>query len=242
MNKKIKSELKKIARKFMRLSIASRYSYNFKWLDMPFIQYPQDMVAMQEIIWQVKPDLIIETGVAHGGGLVFYASMLAMIDKKDFSQNENKKKQQKRKVIGIDVHIRPANRRAIEYHFLNDKIELIEGSSIDKKVINKVREKSARYKNIMVCLDSNHSHQHVLKELDAYADLVSKDSYCVVFDTIVEELPKNTYYNRPWSSGNSPETAVRTFLKKKKNFVLDENIYNKLLISVAAKGYLKRIK
>jgi cephalosporin hydroxylase len=241
MNKKNKSELKKAAWKFTRLSITDRYSYNFKWLGMPFIQYPQDMVAMQEIIWRVKPDLIIETGVAHGGGLVFYASMLAMLDK-NFTKNENQKKQPKRKVLGIDIHIRPENRCAIEKHFLNDKIELIEGSSIDKTIISKVREKSGRYKNIMVCLDSNHTYQHVLKELDAYADLVSKDSYCVVFDTIIEELPKSTYLNRPWSSGNSPETAVKAFLKKKKNFVLDKNIYKKLLISVAAKGYLKRIK
>lgn len=242
MNKRLQSNLKKAAWEFTLLSITSRYSYNFNWLGMPFIQYPQDIVAIQEIIWRVKPDLIIETGVAHGGGLVFYASMLAMIDKICFTKNEKQKIQPKRKVLGIDIHIRPENRRAIENHFLNDKIELIEGSSIDKKIISKVREKSARYKNIMVCLDSNHTHQHVLKELDAYADLVSKDSYCIVFDTIIEKLPKSTYLNRPWSSGNSPETAVRTFLKKKKNFVLDKNIYKKLLISVAAKGYLKRIK
>ncbi len=227
---------------FMLASTHSKYSYNFFWLGRPIIQYPQDIVAIQEIIWKVKPDLIIETGIAHGGSLILSASILTILDSIDAENKgvELEPIKSNRKVIGIDIDIRAHNKKAIEDHPLSKKIEMIEGSSIDPKIFELVKHKSKDFNNIMVFLDSNHTHEHVLKELEYYSQLVSKESYCVVFDTIIENLPQDTYPNRPWDIGNNAMTAVEEFINKSNDFEIDYSIDAKLKISVAPKGYLKR--
>jgi cephalosporin hydroxylase len=235
-------KLKNIASNFMTESVKTEYSYNFKWLSRPIIQYPQDIVATQEIIWEVKPDLIIETGIAHGGSLVLSASILALLDYSDACDHGKLLDPKKpfRKVIGIDIDIRKHNLQALNNHPLRNRIELIEGSSIDPKVVSKINKASNNFNRIMVFLDSNHTHNHVLEELKAYAHLVSPGSYCVVFDTIIENLPKNSSVDRPWSVGDNPKTAVWEFLKTNPEFSIDFSIQNKLLITVAPDGYLKR--
>lgn len=221
-------------RKWVNLANVKKYSYHFEWLGRPIIQYPQDIVAMQELIWHVKPDLIIETGIAHGGSLIFSASMLALL--------EISKAIKKGKVIGIDIDIREHNRVEIEKHPLSNKIKMIQGSSIGEKIVRQVYDFAKDYNNIIVVLDSNHTHSHVLAELNAYAPLVSKGSYCVVFDTIIEDMPEDMFPDRPWGKGNNPKTAVGEYLKTHSEFEIDSNIENKLLITVAPGGYLKRIK
>ena len=233
--------LRTSAAAFMRSSISAKYSYNYSWLGRPVIQYPQDMMAMQEIIWQVKPDLIIETGIAHGGSLVFSASMLALLDVCD-AETGVATANPRRKVLGIDIDIRPHNRAAIEAHPLASRIQMIQGSSIEKKILAEVREIAKGYGKVLVCLDSNHTHDHVLAELEAYAPLTGKDSYCVVFDTIVEDLPAELAFDRPWGPGNNPKTAVWEYLKLHPEFEIDTRIDSKLLISVAPDGYLKRVR
>jgi len=220
-------ELKKIALDFCVGAWKDRYPYNFTWLGRPIIQLPQDIVALQEIIWQVKPDLVIETGIAHGGGLILYASILEMI-----GQGE---------VLGIDVDIREHNRREIESHPMNKRIKMIEGSSVDKEIAQKVAAIAEGRKTIVI-LDSLHTHNHVLEELNLYSSLVSKDSYLVVFDTIVEYMPRGFFSDRPWDKGNNPATAVKEFLKNNSEFVVDEEMHNKLLITAAPGGYLKKVK
>jgi len=220
-----------------------KYSYHFGWLDRPIIQFPQDIVAMQELIWSIKPDLIIETGIAHGGSLIFSASMLALLDICNAVEKGDKldPKLSRRKVLGIDIDIRSHNRIAIEAHPLASRIQMIQGSSIDPETIAQVKEVAQAFNRVLVCLDSNHTHEHVLAELDAYAPLVSSDSYCVVFDTIIEDLPAGFFPDRPWDRGNNPKTAVREYLRTHPEFVIDHSIPNKLLITVAPDGYLKRI-
>ncbi|MGE0430596.1 MAG: cephalosporin hydroxylase family protein, partial [Hydrogenophaga sp.] len=189
---------------------AHRYTYLFSWLDRPIIQFPQDMVAMQELIWQIKPDLIIETGIAHGGSLVFSASMLAQLDMCDAIEAgiSFNPKESTRKVLGIDIDIRAHNRAAIEAHPMASRIQMIQGSSIAPEIIAQVRAVAADHSRVLVCLDSNHTHDHVLAELEAYAPLVSAGSYCVVFDTIIEDMPADMFPDRPWGPGNNPKTAV----------------------------------
>ena len=221
-------KLKKIALNFFINSWRQKYSYNFDWLGRPIIQIPQDIVALQEIIWETKPDLIIETGIAHGGSLIFYASMLELIGRGE--------------VLGIDVDIREHNKKEIEKHKMAKRIKMIEGSSTDEKVVKEVEKIVKRHKKVMVCLDSLHTHKHVLKELNLYSKFVTKGSYLVVFDTIIEYMPKGFFKDRPWDKGNNPATAVRTFLKNNKDFVIDREIENKLLITSAPSGFLKRIK
>ena len=209
-------------------STKNNYSYNFKWLGRPIIQYPQDIIALQEIIWDIKPDLIIETGIAHGGSLIFHASILELIGKG--------------KVLGIDIDIRQHNRTEIEKHPMNKRITMLEGSSIDIDIIEKVKLFAKNREKILIILDSNHSHYHVKKELELYSPLVSKDSYLIVFDTIVEDMPKGSFKDRPWDAGNNPKTAVFEFLKENDRFIIDKSIEDKLLITVAPSGYLKCIK
>lgn len=227
---------------FMLASTTPQYSYNFSWQGRPIIQYPQDIVAMQELIWSIKPDLIIETGIAHGGSLIFSASMLANLDMCDAIDSGEKidPKVSKRKVLGIDIDIRAHNRTAIEAHPMASRIEMIQGSSIAPEIIEQVRVFAADYSRILVCLDSNHTHDHVLAELEAYAPLTSKGSYCVVFDTIIEDLPEEMFPNRPWAPGNNPKTAVWEYIKTHPEFEVDKSIHDKLLISVAPDGFLKR--
>ena len=227
-------ELKNISRQFMLVSTQPKYSYNFSWLGRPIIQYPQDIVAMQELIWEVKPDLIIETGIAHGGSLIFSASMLTLLEISGVIKSGM--------VLGIDIDIREHNRVAIEKHPLTNKIKMIQGSSIDEKIISQVYNFTKDYNNILVVLDSNHTHSHVIAELNAYAPLVSIGSYCVVFDTIIEDMPEDMFPDRPWGKDNNPKTAVREYLKTHPEFEINSSIENKLLITVAPGGYLKRIK
>jgi cephalosporin hydroxylase len=205
-----------------------KYSYHFSWMGRPIIQFPQDIIAMQEIIWQVKPDLIIETGIAHGGSLIFYASMLELMGGD-------------RHVLGIDNDIRQPNRLAIEQHPMFKRIRMIQGSSIDQRVTKQVYEFAKGKGKVLVALDSNHTHDHVLQELNLYSPLVTKDSYLVVFDTIIEDMPEDSFPNRPWGKGNNPKTAVRKFLETNHRFVVDKEIENKLLITVAPDGYLRCI-
>jgi cephalosporin hydroxylase len=249
------TEMVKAARDFMRASTQPRYSYNFSSLGRPIIQYPQDMVAMQELIWSIKPDLIIETGIAHGGSLIMSASMLALIDYCEAVERGTvlDTKASNRMVLGIDIDIREHNRTAILKHPMAHKIKMIQGSSISPDIVQQVHEAAKPYKKVLVCLDSNHTHEHVLEELRAYAPLASHGSYCVVFDTIVEDLPAGIYPERPWDVGNNPKTAVFSYLKElsteehfgadqtKLAFEIDKTIDHKILISVAPDGYLRRI-
>ena len=221
-------------RAFVRESTQPKYSYNFTWMGRPIIQYPQDMVAMQELIWSIQPDLIIETGIAHGGSLIFSAAMLELNASCGGAPDAH--------VVGIDIDIRDHNRKEIEAHPMAKRISMIQGSSIAPEIIDQAKKLAEGKERVLVCLDSNHTHDHVLAELEAYADLTTVGSYCVVFDTIVEELPGEMYPDRTWGPGNSPQSAVHAFLKTRDNFVIDESIDNKLLISVAPKGYLRRVK
>lgn len=219
---------------FIKETLDTQYTYNFSWLGRPIIQYPQDMIALQEIIWEVKPDMIIETGIAHGGSLIFSASMLTLLEACGEIEDG--------KVLGIDIDIREHNKKAIEAHPMSKKITMFQGSSIDEEMIQKVHEFAKKGKKMLIILDSNHTHEHVLTELKAYANLASIGSYCCVYDTIVEDMPENSFPNRPWDKGNNPKTAVWEYLKECDNFVIDKDIENKLLITVAPDGYLKRVK
>jgi cephalosporin hydroxylase len=228
---------------FFNASFTYKYPYNFEFLGRPIIQYPQDMVAMQELIWKVKPDLIIEAGIAHGGSLIMSASMLALLDLCEAIESGTvlDPKQSKRKVLGLDIDIRQHNREAIEAHPMSSRVQMIQGSSIALEVIEQVKAVAKNYKCVLVCLDSNHTHDHVLAELEAYAQLTSVGSYCVVFDTIVEDMPKEMFPDRPWGPGDNPKTAVWEYLKTHPEFEIDKSIDHKLLISVAPDGYLKRV-
>ena len=231
------------AHRFMIESFKVRYSYNFDWLSRPIIQYPSDIVAIQELIWKTRPDLIIETGIAHGGSAILSASILALLDYCDAvaagAVLDPRKPQ--RRVLAIDIDIRPHNRRLIEQHPLSNRIDLIEGSSIDPKIVQKVKAAAANRERTLVCLDSNHTHDHVLAELQAYAPLVSVGSYCVVFDTVIDRMPAELLSDRPWGPNNNPRTAVQEFIGTHPGFVIDEQIDSKLLVSVAPEGYLRRI-
>lgn len=226
------SSLVEAAHTFVVESVKPEYSYNFSWMGRPVIQYPQDMIAMQEIIWDIKPDLIIETGIAHGGSLIYYASLLEMLSVSGFGEG---------KVLGIDIDIREHNRKEIESHPMYKNIDMIQGSSISKEIIEQVKKLAEGKERILVVLDSNHTHEHALEELIAYAPLVSKGSYCVVFDTLIEDMPADSYPERSWGPGDNPKTAVWEYLKTHPEFEIDKSIQNKLLITVAPDGYLKRI-
>lgn len=226
--------LRAAASAFMRESTHPKYSYNFSWLGRPIIQYPQDIVAMQELIWEIQPDLIVETGIAHGGSLILWASLLEL--------NAACGGPQDARVVGIDIDIRAHNRAAIEAHPMHRRITMIEGSSVDQAVLAQVMEATADRERVLVCLDSNHTHAHVLAELEAYAPLTSVGSYCVVFDTVIEHLPAGMYPDRPWGPGDNPETAIREYLKSHPQFEVDRRVDDKLLISVAPGGYLRRVR
>ncbi|HRI00840.1 MAG TPA: cephalosporin hydroxylase family protein [Saprospiraceae bacterium] len=220
--------LKKAAIDFVIESNKAQYSYHFSWLGRPIIQYPQDMIAMQEIIYNLKPDLIIETGIAHGGSLIYYASLCELIGNGQ--------------VLGIDIDIRKHNKEEIENHPMYKRIRMIQGSSIDPEIVMKVKEYANNFDKILVLLDSNHTHEHVLSELLAYSELVSVNSYIVVFDTVVSDLPDGYLPNRAWSKEKNPKSAVIEFMETNENFIIDYFIDEKLLISVAPSGYLKRVK
>ena len=228
------AELTASAAAFMQASTVPKYSYNFAWLGRPIIQYPQDIVAMQELIWRVQPDLIIEMGIAHGGSLIFSASMLEL--------NAACGGPADACVLGVDVDIREHNRAAILKHPMAKRISMIEGSSVDPQVVQQVSAQAKGKPRVLVCLDSNHTHDHVLAEMQAYAPLTTVGSYCVVFDTMIEDLPAGLYPDRPWGPGNNPKTAVQQYLKQHPEFEIDHDMDHKLLISVAPQGYLKRVR
>lgn len=223
------ANLKAVSNAWIGEAAQYKYTYHFSWMGRPIIQLPQDMISMQEIIWAVKPQLIIETGIAHGGSLIFYASMMELLGGDG-------------RVIGIDIEIFPHNRAEIEKHPMAKRITMLEGSSVDEKIVNRVRQLAQGKSPIMVLFDSNHTHDHVAKELECYASLVTKGSYLVVFDTVIEDYPAEMFQDRPWGPGNNPKTAVHEFLKTTDRFVIDEQIQNKLLITVAPDGYLKCVK
>jgi cephalosporin hydroxylase len=226
--------LQAAAGEFMNTSIAAKYSYNFSWLGRPIIQYPQDIVAMQELIWLLQPELIVETGIAHGGSLIFSASMLEL--------NAACGGPADARVVGVDIDIRAHNRKAIEAHPMFRRITMFEGSSVAPDVVAQVAAMAAGRKSVLVCLDSNHTHDHVLAELEAYAPMTTVGSYCVVFDTIVENLPASLSGDRPWGPGDNPMTAARRYLADHPEFEIDHRVDAKILIGVAPHGYLRRVR
>lgn len=226
---KADSSLNSQARSLFTAANQYEYSYHFTWMGRPIIQYPQDIVAMQEIIWAVQPDLIIETGIAHGGSIILSASILELIGKPA-------------QVVGIDIDIRPHNRKAIEEHPMFKRITLIEGSSVSATIAEQIHSIAKDAKTVLVFLDSNHAHDHVLKELELFSPLVTKGSYLVVFDTVIEDLPPGSFPDRPWDKGSNPKTAVWEFLKTTDRFVIDSEFEHKLLLTVAPDGFLKCIK
>jgi cephalosporin hydroxylase len=220
------TELRAVATEFFLRSCEHRYSYNFTWLGRPIIQYPQDIVALQEIVWRTRPDVIVETGIAHGGSAVLFASLLQLLGGDG-------------RVVAVDIDIRAHNRAAIESHPLAGRITLIEGSSVDAAVAGRVRAAATGAQSVMVVLDSNHTHEHVRAELALYSPLVRKGGYLVVMDTVVENMAPDSFPDRPWGKGDNPLTAVREFLAENSRFEIDREVDDKLLVSVAPGGYLR---
>lgn len=236
-------EFQNVSRHWRELSMNKRYVYNFDWLGRPIIQYPQDIQAMQELVWRTRPDLIIETGIAHGGSLILSASLLATLDMCDAIDSGSMidPRVSNRKVLGIDIDIRDHNRAEIEAHPMSSRISMLQGSSIDNEIIEQVKEIAGRYNKVMVCLDSMHTHDHVMGELEAYAPLVTSGCYCVVFDTFVEDLPEGFFADRPWNVGDNPKTAVRSYLSTHPEFEVDSEFESKLMVTVAPEGFLRRV-
>jgi cephalosporin hydroxylase len=223
------ADVQALSRLWMRLTAQSKYSYNFRWLGRPIIQFPQDMVAIQELIWDIKPQVIVETGIAHGGSLIFHASILELLGGA-------------REVIGVDIDIRAHNRAEIEAHPLAKRITMFQGSSIDPGIVEQVKSRIAGRGPVLVILDSNHTHDHVLAELQAYSPLVGRGSHLVVFDTLIDDMPAGFFPDRPWGPGDNPKTAVKAFLKTTDRFEVDQDLQAKLLITVAPEGYLRCVK
>lgn len=223
------ASFRKLSREWFDASCRHRYSYHFTWLGLPVIQYPQDLIAMQEIIWRTRPEMIVETGIARGGSLVFHASMLELMGAPG-------------RVVGVDIDIRPHNRAAIERHPLAKRITLLEGSSIDPALAQRVRSLARGLHSVLVVLDSNHTHEHVAQELELYSPLVRSGGYLVVLDTVVDELPAELFPGRAWGPGNNPRTAVQAFLAANKRFEVDAELEGKLLLTVAPGGYLKCVQ
>ncbi len=230
--KKMNSDkyFKELTMKWIKKSIKYKYVYNFTWMGRPIIKYPNDMIVMQEIFWEVKPDLVIETGIAHGGSIIYSASLLKMMGIKRF------------KVIGIDIDIRAHNLKEINRSSMRKYIKMFEGSSVDEKITKKIFTYAKKFKKILVILDSNHTHDHVSRELEIYSKLVSKDSYIILPDTYIGYLPNNTFPNRPWTKNDNPMTALQAFLKKNKKFKIDKYKSSKSMITEAMNGYVKKYK
>ncbi|PVB62260.1 cephalosporin hydroxylase family protein [Labrenzia sp. 011] len=239
-----RDDWKALSRNWLKTAFDEKYMYNFTWGGRPIIQLPTDMVVFQELVWATRPDLIIETGIAHGGSLIMSASLLAMLDYCDAVESGGvvDPKTAGRRVLGIDIDIRSHNREAIEAHPMSSKIDMFEGSSIEDAMIRRVHAHAEGYERVLVCLDSNHTHDHVLAELNAYAELATRGSYCLVFDTVIEDLPENTFPDRPWAPGNNAKTAVHEFLTSHPEFEVDRSVNDKLMISAAPDGWLKRVK
>jgi cephalosporin hydroxylase len=237
-------EFQNLSAKWVECAMRNDYVYNFDWLGRPIIQFPTDIVAVQDLIYKIRPDLIIETGIAHGGSLILSASILALLDLEDaiLEGSAMDPSESKRRVLGVDIEIRKHNLEEIKKHFLSSRIELLEASSTLASTIELVKVFASKYQTVMVFLDSNHTYKHVIDELNSYAPLVTKGSYCVVFDTFVENVPKDVFQDRPWGPSNNPMTAVKDFLETNKDFKIDSDIESKLMITVAPSGFLKRIQ
>lgn len=233
-----------LSQDWLQQSMAKQYVYNFDWLGRPIIQYPQDMWAMQQLVWATRPDLIIETGIAHGGSLVLSASLLALLDLCDAIESGQTldPRQSQRKVIGVDIDIRPHNREAIEAHPMASRIQMIQGSSVAEDTVAAVHAAARGYRRVMVCLDSMHTHDHVLAELQAYGPLVTPGCYLAVFDTFVEHMPEKFFPNRPWDVGNSPLSAVNAWLPDHPEFEVDDALQARLMVTVAPQGFLRRVR
>ncbi len=221
-------ELQKLALELIEKSDKHYHAYQWTWLDLPIIQSTEDILAAQELVWKVKPDVIIETGIAWGGSIVFYASLLQLIGKG--------------KIVGIDVALPQKNIDKIMSYPFSDRIELIQGSAVDQSIVDLAASHIKEGQTVMLMLDSNHTHEHVLKELEMYSHLVTKDSYIIVSDTIVEDIPTQEHRPRPWGPGDNPKTAVNAFLKGNDRFVLDEYYNNKILVTFDKGGYLRCVK
>jgi cephalosporin hydroxylase len=223
------AELRQRSLAWMVASAKYKYTYHFTWMGRPVIQFPQDLVAIQEVVWRVNPEVIIETGVAHGGSLVFYASLLELLGGPGV-------------VIGVEIDLREHNRDALEAHPMAKRIAVVQGSSTDQVVVDEVRRLAAGRKGVLVVLDSNHEHGHVLRELELYSPLVTPGSYLIVCDTIIEDMPPDAFPDRPWGVGNNPRTAVEEFLRHNSDFEVDTRLESKLLITVSPGGYLRCIR
>ncbi|MBO6775846.1 MAG: cephalosporin hydroxylase family protein [Marinibacterium sp.] len=224
----VDEEFRDASSNWRAMALERKYMNSFSWLGRPLIQFPGDVMAVQELISAIRPTVVIETGIAHGGSLILSSSMLKLNDIDG-------------KVIGVDIEIRPHNRDAIESHRHADLITLYEGSSTDPKIVEQIRSHVGPADTVMVFLDSNHTHDHVLGELNAYSNMVSVGSYLVVFDTHVEDMPDSyVWHNRPWGKGNNPKTAVHEWIKNNDNFEIDNDIENQVLITSAPDGFLFR--
>ena len=223
------SALQSAAHEVMDGVARNKYTYNFKWLGLPIIQLPTDIVAMQEVIWEIQPDVIVETGIARGGSLIFYASMLELLDNGG-------------KVIGVDVDIRPPQREMIENHKLFKYVSLLEGDSTNENIFSEVRDLVGDRDNVLVILDSNHTHEHVLAELELYSTFVQQGGYLIVFDTVIADMPEDTLVGRSWTLERNPKTAVHEFLQKSDRFEIDKELEAKLLMTNAPDGFLRCIK
>ena len=218
---------------FYRLAARNKYTYTWNWLGLPVIQFPNDLLLMQDLIWRTKPSVVIETGVARGGSLAFYASMLHLTGGS--------------LAIGVDVHISHANRSRINQSPLADSMELIEGSSIEASTVSKVKSLVGDSSPVLLVLDSNHEHGHVLRELELWTPLVTPGSYCVVFDTTCARLPvddfrelEDSYALKDWGYGRNPGSAVETFLGRSKDFDVDPSWHQRAMITNCWGGFLKR--
>jgi len=198
---------REISRLWVNIGWALKYSYTFTWLGQPLLQLPEDVLRIQEVVYRIKPDVIIETGVAHGGSLILYASLCKLMGKG--------------RVVGVDIEIRPHNRAAIQSHFLSPYITLIEGSSIDPSIVSQVSETLKPGETVMVMLDSCHTKDHVLNELNAYGPLVTPGSYIVATEGIMEQLTgaPRSQPDRPW---NNPRQAALEFVSSHPQFIIEE--------------------
>lgn len=219
-------ELEELGLKWTKISAENRLSYEIDWLGVPVIQTPEDLILTQELIFKVQPNIIVESGIAHGGGLIFYASLMELLNKG--------------KVIGVDIEIREHNRKVIEAHPMHKRIEMIEGDSVSDETIQKIRKTILKNSKVIVCLDSDHTKAHVLRELESYQEFVVPGCYIVVLDTNTSKLAELGVFDKKYIN-NGPKEAVEEFLKKNDNFEIDEQ-YNKLCISYSLNGYLRRIK
>ena len=195
------------SRAWVRAGWDSKYVYSFAWMGRPIIQLPEDMIRLQEVIWDLKPDVLVETGVAHGGSLIFYASLFEAMGHG--------------RVVGIDIEIRPHNREAIESHPMKKRIELLEGSSTAPEIVEQVKSMVKPGETVLVVLDSNHTKDHVLSELRAYGPLVSVGSYIVATDGVMEQVQGGPRTDSDWD-WNNPKAAAHAFVAEDSRFVIEE--------------------